>query len=154
MKNLFILISLLFCVNLFSQNSISTSYNTLLDYDETFVWYNGATADSIGSGDSIYTYTVYKKTDARLYPYIALKLDSARGTGDTVNVFLKHKVGDQESFANLDTAVWRGQAASSGDTLTFDYNTATKGGFYQIYVIGEGDSFKATLDWLEIKFVK
>jgi hypothetical protein len=149
-----ILIAFLFLIVAFAVQSQNATVDKTLNYDETYYWFDGATSDTIGATDSTWMLTVRKKNDTRILPYIAAKMDSLGGTGDTVNVYLQNKVFPDQNYSNLDTVIWPGQGPDSGDTIYFDYGTAVKGEYWRLLFVGENDSFKAGIDWVNFKFSK
>lgn len=150
-KSLIILLLGFLCQGVFPQNG---TVDARLGYEETWKTLKCTTADSIGQGDSTWTYTVYKKTVEPSVCYYRIYLDSLSGTSDTVDIFLQKKVfGYPESYAsetysNIDTVTYYGTA----DTVISAYNSsATYSDFYRVLVKERGDNFKVGIDSLMIK---
>jgi hypothetical protein len=133
----------------YSQN---TDADAQLGYDETFIYFTGATADTIGVADSIWTFTVRKKADAGLYFYTYMELDSLDGTANIVDIIRQKRVTLNESWTNIDTVTWH---VTSTDT-SFSKNTSSSqyGEYFRIRVQGRNDLVKAKISKLDFKFFK
>jgi len=150
MKNL-IFITLLFSIlPVFGQNA---TIDKTLEYGQTYINFSGVAADTIGVGDSTWTYTVYKKSDDNIYPYIYTDLAVvAGGTPDTVLVILQGKVFANQSFTALDTVIWRGNPDNA--ITPFDYTTANKNQIWRVMLQGSNDAIKARVSKLDFYFPK
>lgn len=125
-----------------------------LGYNETYKTLECTSADSLGQGDSTWTYTVYKRTAEPSICYYRIYLDSLSGTPDTVDIFLQKKVfgypqtSGSETYTNIDTVTYYGTA----DTVISAYSSSsTYADFYRILIKERGDNFKVGIDSLMVK---
>ena len=107
----------LFLTAAFSQNEAKDAQ---LGYDYTYTLYTGVASDTIGASDSIWTYTVEKLTDTKLFAYAYLDLDSIDGTAAPVTILLQNKVFGAQTFTTINTVTW-----TSGADTTFVTETST-----------------------------
>jgi hypothetical protein len=144
-----ILISLLisFITAMSGQNA---AVDADLSYDATFVLLTGQASDTIGIQDSTWTFTVRKKTDAKMYHYYYISLDSVGGTTNIVDIIRQKKMFLAESYTNVDTVSWHGTA----DTTFSSLGSQTHGEYWRILIKGRDDTFKAKIIELDTKFLK
>lgn len=105
MKKLFIIISLVFCAFLINAQDIT------LDYNQTYLLYNGTSSDVINTTDSIWTYEIWKKSDAPVNVYVDMLIDSTGGTANNVYVKLQHKRFVDLTYSTIDSVLWDGAAS-------------------------------------------
>ena len=122
-----------------------------LGYSVTWFLYEGDAADSIQSGDSIFTYTIEKFTDTKTFAYFYIECDSVAGTGAPVTYYLQNKVFQDESFSNLDTIEW---TAGADTSFVFETTTSDIADYWRIYRIGSTSTFNAYETDINGKFVK
>lgn len=122
-----------------------------MKYADTYLNYTGVASDTIGT-DSTWTYTVRKKTDARLFPYMYMEIDSISGTAADVYIIRQGKVTPSESYTNIDTVTWT--VTTSDTTLKFDDSTARKFQYTRYLVKGSASTFKAEIQKLELLYLK
>lgn len=153
MRGLFILLLLgMFSLVTFGQNS---TIDARLGYDETFKTVTLSSSDSIGVGDSLWTYTVYKKTRGPSICYYRLYLDSLSGTSDTVDIFLQKKVfgtpqsSASEGYTNVDTVTYYGTADTGFSAVV---SSAQYADFWRLTIKERGDNFKVGIDSVMFKF--
>ena len=154
MKKILIIFSLIavFILGAFNINEVLVeSVNASLNYSETFKWYPGQTADTIGVGDSVWEYKIRKKSNLELMPYTYLAIDSTGGTFDTITVTLESKVFEQESYTIRESASWE---LGSDTVIILISDTAHISEFWKIKIIGDDDTFKAAITQLNFKFVQ
>lgn len=124
-----------------------------LNYEQTFVYFNGSANDTIGTGDSTWTYTVEKYNLSTVYPYVYMAIDTVTGgSEDVTNIYLQGKVTVDEDYVNIDTV----QYYSTADTaFTFDISisstTGRKEQFWRIAVEGSTDDVKLEVEDLNFK---
>ena len=151
MKKIFLILTILILGAAlgYSQNA---EVDRTLDYgNQTYLLYTGIASDTIGIADSTWTYTVRKKTDTRLLPYVYVELDSISGTPNPVHTILQGKVFASELYTDIDSVVWAGTI----DTMfTIDVVDTFKYEFWRVSVEGQLDEFKAKVQELDIKFIK
>lgn len=125
-----------------------------LNYEQTFVYFNGSSVDTIGTGDSTWTYTVNKYNLSTVFPYIYMAIDTVTGgSGDLTNIYLQGRVTVDEDYANIDTV----QYYSTADTtfefdITVSATTGRKEQFWRIAVEGSTDDVKLEIQDLNFKF--
>jgi len=123
--------------------------NTTLSYDQSYVWYTGLAKDTIGIGDSVYTFPVRKKSLSKVAPYAYISIDSTGGTANVVTVTLESKAFEDESYIVRETASW----TLGGDTvIKLLSDTAHISEFWQVKLSGADDTFKAKILKLNLKF--
>lgn len=125
-----------------------------LSYDQTFVYFNGSSVDTLGTGDSTWTYTVNKQNLSTVYPYVYVAIDTLTGTSqDVTNIYLQAKVFPDESYSNIDTVQYY---ASADTTFTFDISvsatTGRKEQFWRVNMVGSTDDVKLEIQDLNFKF--
>jgi len=171
MKKIILLITfitLAFCG--FSQNA---TVDQTLDYDQTYVWYDGVATDVITTTDTTWTYTVRKKTDALNYCFVDMLIDSTGGTANSIKIYLQNKKFPDTDFTTITTVTWDGtnviatgkivNFAPSAEYATFnsdstitttvsDQNNA--GEYWRVYVEGQDNTILASIRRLNFKFVK
>ena len=154
MKKFLIIFSLI-CVLIFGAFTINETLvepvNASLNYSESFKWYPGQTADTIGVGDSIWEYLIRKKSNYEITPYTYLALDSTGGTFDTITVTLESKAFEQESYTIRESASWE---LGSDTVIILVSDTAHISEYWKIKIIGDDDTFKAKITQLNFKFVR
>lgn len=143
-----LLLSGLFLAVTFAQNE---TFDASLGYDYTYNLYTGTAGDTIGSGDSTWTYTIEKLTDTKIFAYARLELDSTGGTGAPVTVLLQNKVFNSETFSNIDTVTW---TVGTDTTIIFETTTSDIADKWRILMTGSTDGFRAKVPRLDMKFIK
>lgn len=138
----------LFALTSFAQDE---TVDRSLSYDDTWFLYTGQASDSIQDGDSIFTYTIEKRTDSKTFAYFYIECDSVGGTASAVTYYLQNKVFQDEAFSNLDTVVW---TAGADTSFTFEVTTSDIADYWRIYRIGADDEFNAYETDIDGKFVK
>lgn len=124
---------------------------TTVDYNESFVWYPGVTADTLGVGDSVWTYSVRKKSLAKIIPYVYIALDSVGGAKNNVTITLESKCFEQENYIPRETKIWK----LGRDTVAvFQSDTAHISEFWRVKLKGANDIFKVKVTRLNLKFVQ
>lgn len=132
------------CFGLYAQNND-------LGYSQTYVIYNGTTADRTTSTDSVLEYSVHKLTDTRIYPTINLKLDSISGTASNVTVLLQKKQYATDSYSNVDTVTWAGSTSDTVIKFTVDVSREE---FWKWTATGSDNAFIFEIDYTNFKFQK
>ena len=122
-----------------------------VDYNESFVWYTGVTADTLGIGDSIWTYSVRKKSLEKIMPYVYIALDSVGGAKNNVVITLESKCFEQETYSIRETKTWK---LGRDTTLIFQSDTAHISEFWRVKLKGANDIFKVKVIRLNLKFVQ
>jgi len=84
----------------------SSTYDKKLSYNETILSYTGEASDTIGTVDTLWTYTVLKRSDTPVQAYIDIALDSTGGTTDTVWIKLQHKQFSDLDYTTIDSVSW------------------------------------------------
>lgn len=125
-----------------------------LNYEQTFVYFNGSSVDTLGTGDSTWTYTVRKANISTVFPYVYMEIDTVTGgSEDVTNIYLQARVTPDEDFANIDTV----QYYSTADTtFAFDVSVSSTTGRkeqdWRISVNGSTDDVKLEIETLNFKF--
>lgn len=127
------------------------SVNTTVGYDQSYYWYDGQTADTIGVGDSVYLFPVRKKSLSTVTPYVYLSLDSTGGTANIVTVTLESKVFEDEDYTIRETESWHN---GSDTVIIMESDTAHISEYWRIKLAGADDTFKAKVTVLNFKFVQ
>jgi hypothetical protein len=123
----------------------------VLGYDQTYVNFDGTSADKLTTGDSVWTFTINKKTDSKVFAYYYVELDSVSGADTTVNIYLQSKVFEDESYTNIDTVTYSGSADTS---FVISTSSVAFGDYWRLYIIGSNDEFNVAIDKLNAKFTK
>lgn len=149
MKKLLVL-SFILCAFAFISNAQVTAPD--LGYDNTYSYYTGQTADTMGVADSIWYYDIRKKTDTKIYPQVYLSLDKLAGSGRAaVLCIIQGKATDGQSYTPVDTISW-GVSVDSAFTIkpgvSYEYQ------YWRLYIKGSNDNFKARPLKVEWFFVK
>ena len=131
-------------------NAQNTTNDATVTYAQTYNYFTGAASDSIGVTDSIWTYTVRKKADAKTYMYYYIDLDSVGGTGADVYIIRQKKVFLAESYTTIDTITWAGSVDTTFSSLSSIQATE----YWRIVVKGSTSSFNAKVNILNMKFLK
>lgn len=129
----------------------SESVNASLNYSESYNYYTGRNADTIGVGDSVFIYKVRKKSLKKLVPYMYVALDSTGGTSNIVTVTLESKVFPDEDYKIRETVDWHD---GSDTTVVLVSDTAHISEYWQIKLSGADDTFKAKVTQLNFKFIE
>lgn len=127
------------------------SVNTTVGYDQSYYWYNGQTADTIGAGDSVYVFPVRKKSLSTVTPYVYIAIDSTGGTANSVTVTLESKVFEDESYTPRESATWLN---GSDTVIIFQSDTAHISEYWRVKLSGADDTFKAKVTVLNWKFAQ
>jgi hypothetical protein len=133
------------------QSIMTESVNGTLEYDNSYVWYTGVTRDTIGVGDSIWEYTIRKKSLSKLTPYVQLALDSVGGTKNNVTITLESKCFEAESYTPRETKTWK---LGADTTLIIISDTAHISEFWKVKLKGANDIFKVKVTRLNLKFAQ
>ena len=164
MKKLFIIFSL-FIFALGTQ-----AQDITLDYDQTYLLYDGISTDVINTTDSTWTYEVWKKSDAPVKVFVDIKIDSTGGTANNVYVRLQNKRFVDGTYANISSVLWSVTSSDttiaispSAELLTFNSDstiTTTSsdqlnlGGYFRILVEGQDNTLLAKISRLNWMFLK
>jgi hypothetical protein len=133
----------------FSQNSTTFDYS-MGDYDKTIMGtFVGATADTVGVGDSTWMYTIKKLSRGEVAATYRIALDKQRGaaTPKLVNIFYQYSALGI-TYTNKDTSKYYGTV----DTViekTVDY---VKGDYFRILVSEGTPTIKVQIDTIKVKF--
>lgn len=147
MKKILLLIAIaLMYIGVQAQNA---TIDKTLSYDQTYVNYNGQTADSIGVIDTTWTYTVRKNNHWRVFPYVYLALDSIGGTAADVTVLLQKKVFGDQDYTTETTVTYAGTADT---VILFDVTTADKAEFWRVSLSKASNDFNIGVEDLNFKF--
>jgi len=141
MRNIFIIALLFVIVGLTSAQNSST-YDATFKSDKTYLITDivGATGDTIGSGDSTWTYTTRLYPPSKLFYDMYLALDSTGGTAATVTVVLNGRDMSVDSWTEITSVTWNDGADT---TINFEqFTTAQPYKDYQVTITGETDSFR------------
>ena len=151
MKNIIVLL-LLFSISLVTDAQNNATYDALVNYDQTYHYYTGQTADTLGVADTVWMYTYWKQSDAIFANYTQIKLDSISGTADTVSVLYQSRINKYADWVTDSTAYWSG---SSSDT-TFTYNNTTNRAqpYRRIKLLDQSSAFKVKVNSLRQLFQK
>ena len=142
----------------FSINTIAQDQS--LKYDETFARYTGyVLADSTDDSDSVRTYSVFKISDARLFPTIEVGLDSVSGTAQNVKVILYKRLTQYDEWSKHDSATWTGVTTdytySDADTIIqFSITSAAKEEWWKWESTPADASFHYVPEFTFFKFLK
>jgi len=132
-------------------NIMTEPVNSTINYDESFFYYSGLAKDTIGVGDSVYTFALRKKSLSKVTPYTYISLDSTGGTANVVTVTLESKVFEQENYTIRESKIWH----DGGDTaIIFESDTAHISEYWRIKLSGANDTFKAKVLKLNFKFTQ
>lgn len=145
MKN-FLLVSIFIVLGISSMNA----QNQTLSYSNTWFEYNGSDGDTIGYGDSVYTYTITKYTTNKVTPRLYVELDSIGGAAAEVTTYLQKKVSSDESWSNIDTVVYNGTVDTS---YIMQPDNTQIGDYYRFYLQCENDGFNLKIKTINGKFV-
>jgi hypothetical protein len=156
MKKLFYIISIIllsiaglaYTVN---ETVFSEPVNTTVGYDQSYYYYTGQAKDTIGVGDSVYTFPVRKKSLSTVLPYVYVAIDSTGGTFDTVTVQLQSKVFEDESYITRESATWN---LGSDTIIVLQSDTSHISEYWRIRVACEDDTFKAKITSINFKFTQ
>jgi hypothetical protein len=126
-KIIFILGFALLAIVGYSQNK---TVDYVLDYAETYLLWDGTT-NALDTGDSLWTYTVQKKMDGRMYCYVDMLIDSVGGTADTtVWIYLENKMFPDQDYTVIDSTSWDGEdeavVSFTPTKQTFSYTASGK----------------------------
>lgn len=135
---------------LFTSNAQNTTNDATLSYSQTYNYFTGSASDTIGALDSIWTYTVRKKSDAKLYMYYYVDLDSTGGTAADVYIIRQKKMFLEEDYTVVDTITWAGTV----DTTFSSLSAIKDSEYWRLIIKGSNDSFKVKINALNIKFLK
>jgi len=102
----------------FSQN---TTLDKLLGYNDTYLWFTGASTDVITTTDTTWMYTVRKKTDSKTQCYVDMLIDSTGGTANNVVIVLQNKKFPDTDFVTVATVTWDGgNTTALGEIVSFE----------------------------------
>lgn len=150
MKNF--IIGILFLAFAFTASAQNTVLDKSLNYSETFVYYTGIASDTIGIGDSTWTYTIWKYNDEPGNVYVYADIDSVSLSSGEVSVVLQGKVLPEESYTDIATATY----ALTADTVILFDQTATQYDYqyWRVSLTGDNDENKVEVQKLDWKFFK
>lgn len=141
MKKLFVIFSLIvFAFGLEAQNG---AVDYTLKYSESYVYFAGSDADTIGIGDSTFTYTVEKSSLKETAAYAYFSLDSVGGTAANVVVNLESRVTPRESWNIRETVTYAGQADT---TFILESDSTHKARYWRANITGQDDGFNMAID--------
>jgi len=106
-------------------------------------------ADTIGATDSVWVYSVRKKSGHRLQWLMSVALDSTGGTFDTTYVELWTKSDYLAPYTKRTTVIWY-LGADTNITIQ-DANFRLDSEFARLRIWAEDDAFKAKIDSVFIK---
>lgn len=129
------------------------SVNATLGYgtDVSYIYYNGQATDTIGIGDSTWTYVLRAKSKFKLQPEVYLSLDSTGGTANAVTINLYSKTFGPANYVLRETDTW---FDGSDTTLIMSSDSSHISEFWKVELIGTDDTFKAKMDQLIIKMTE
>lgn len=141
-----------------------------LNYNETYFKKQIVSAtDVVTTGDSLWSYTVTKKMDAKCNVYVDMAIEKTAGTSDTAWIYLETKMFPLQSWVKVDSVMWNGQGTK---TIFFQpgvktYDTIANNSYvliepklysaneyWRVSYIGTSDSFTAYIRRLNFKFIK
>lgn len=133
----------------FSQNA---SVDREMPYSASYLK-AGVTAesDTFGLADSTWTYTIVKRTNKSLTPYVYADLDSVGGAAETVTIELLSKgFSDQPDtdYTVRESASW---TVGNDTTITFDSDSVHNNQVWQ-FKIRQDNSLKIGVDKLNFHF--
>ena len=150
MKILKFLFAIMLAVLVQGINAQVTGFTNSLDYSQTFV-YEVDVDNVFSTGDSIYEYSVFKKSDSYLRPTLYLELDSISGVFDTVMIYLESKEWDEQDYTIRDSAEWTSGVDTTKEIII---TTAVINALWQTRLVGENDEFRFNIDLLKLRFYK
>jgi hypothetical protein len=158
MKNLFILlISLTLIVGVNAQiqtdpQSAETVDQTLgYGTDASYLYYTGQTADTLGAGDSVYTYTFRAKSKFPLKPEAYISVDSTGGTVATGTITLSSKTFAVNDYTIRETVSWV-SGIDSVKKLESDSSHISE--FWKLQISFPNDGFRVKIKEHVIKFTE
>ncbi len=147
MKKIFALLILSLAFVLGTNGQI-TGFDEALDYSQTYRYL--VNQDNVFStGDSIWMYSIHKKTYQFIKPSLLLELDSTGGTFDTVKIYLESKDWDGDTYEIQDSIYW----TTGADTVKqIQISTGVQDAIWRTRIIGENDEFRFNIDFFGIRF--
>lgn len=133
----------------FSQESSESDW--VLSEDQSVVLFQGYAGDVIGSGDSVWFYTVKRVVPNKQIQYVNVTVDSVKA-GGAVTFTLFDKDTYNSTLAGIDTVTR--SLTTSDTTFTLSSSTYSISDYTRIYVKGSDDTTGAKITKLDIKFVE
>lgn len=144
MKNIIILIiGMLFVASLSAQNS--SAYDATFKSGATYLVTDktGSDRDTIGAGDSTWTYTTRLYTPSKLFYDNYIALDSVGGTASTVTILYQGRDMSVDDWTTITTVTWDNGADT---TVNFEqFTTAQPYKDYRVSITGSDDSFRVKI---------
>jgi hypothetical protein len=150
MKKLFSIMLLVLTIGLttYSQNE---PVKTSIGVSKNSYSFIARTTDTIGATDSTFSFAIFKDIDSRIYSHIRVSIDKFGTTADSVDIILKYKVLNSESFTNLDTTRWYGSVDTN---FVFETTTALIAKYWELSMNAYSDDIHAKMDSVEFIFCK
>ena len=149
MKRILLLITATLLLTL-GVNSQVTGFTNTLDYSQTYI-YEFDLDGVFSTGDSIWTYSVFKNSDSYLRPTLYIETDSISGTQGQVKFYLESKEWDEQSYTLRDSVTW---VTGVDTSFSITVSTAIANTIWQTRAVGANDEFRFNIDVFKIKFYK
>lgn len=133
------------------QNSESIDQSLGYGTNASYLYYNGQAFDTLGSGDSVWTYTVRVKSKFKLQPECYAILDSVGGTNAAVTLNLYSKAFAADNYTRRETTTW---ISGADTTKIMRSDSAHISEFWLFEFKSINDGFRVKLDEFLIKFAE
>ena len=150
MKKLIVLI--IFALSFFAiQAQESATYDGVLAYNESYLEYEGVATDILTTTDTLWYYTVLKRSFLPLKYDVYLNLDVTGGSTNSVTVTLVAKKWlDQAAWTTLKTVTWTGGADTT--IVLTESSTAGQYQYYKVNCLGANNTMLYHINYLYYKF--
>jgi hypothetical protein len=150
-KIILLLTGLLFILVLSAQNS--STYDATFKSKATYliVDITGAPGDTIGSGDSTWTYTTRLFTPSKLFYDGYVALDSTGGTASIVTILWQGRDMSVDGWTTITTDTW---VDGADTTLNYEqFTTAQPYKDYKLSITGADDEFAFKITRFIARFI-
>ncbi len=127
-------------------------YDAKIEYGQTYHYYTGQTADTLGTADTTWSYTYWKLSDAVFANYTQVKLDSVSGSPGAVSVLFETRINKLASWVTDSTVIWYGTTSDS--LITYDATTNRAFPYRRIKILDADSDFKVKVNSLRQLFLK
>lgn len=153
MKKIFQLLMIvtlsIICLGAYSQES--TTYDASLSYDNTYRVDGLSSSDVLGTGDSIWFYTIKKLTRGKVKCSFKIAYDTLVGITDSSLTTVYYKRWLKDPWIEDYRFVYYGSADT---TVTVDLDTARVADYWKVYTEGYSDEFLIRIDSISFKFTE
>lgn len=114
--------------------------------------YTGKAGDTIGAGDSTWSYTILVNKPYKVLWDFYMDIDSVGGTAASCPIYIQYRTLDVDNFTDIDTIKWTGNVDTTFHK--YQYTTPTEKREFRVLVKGSTSTFVAEIQRFIARFCR